>query len=210
MLSAVQNTENAYNGDGVAVEFTTDFVVFRQEDISVTVDGDDYTDFTVTDLGVMAGATVTLDAAPAVGVGNVVISLSPEPTRDTDYQNTGDLLASLLNRDIDRLWQFLQVKEKLVVKEIDGTSYAVEDADYGKVLRFTSDADVSLTIGLDLAIASPGFNFVVVQAGEGQLTFGGDATLRNFDDHTKTAGQDATVGFLCDALGEFVFSGKTS
>jgi len=208
MLSAVQNTENAYNGDGVAVEFTTDFVVFRQEDISVTVDGDDYTDFTVTDLGVMAGATVTLDAAPAVGVGNVVISLSPEPTRDTDYQNTGDLLASLLNRDIDRLWQFLQVKEKLVVKEIDGTSYTVAADDCGSVLRFTSNADVALDIDADIALK--GFYFVVVQAGEGQVTFGGDATLRNFDDHTKTAGQDATVGFLCDALGEFVFSGKTS
>ena len=94
------------------------------------------------------------------------------------------------------------------LKEISDAAYTVLDSDSGCALRFTNDSAIALTVNADVALL--GFNFVVVQAGIGQITFGGTATLRNHDDHTKTAGQDATVGFICDAVGELVFSGRTA
>lgn len=208
MLSEIQNTENYFDGDGSTVEFTLDFYVFRQADVKAFVDGVAETGFTVTNMGTTTPATITFDTAPAAGTGNVAIVLDPAATRDTDYQLNGDFLASQVNRDMDRIWQFLQVKERQDVKEIDDTSYAVTADDRGSVLRFTSNADVALDVDADIALL--GFHFIVVQAGEGQITFGGDATLRNFDEHTKTAGQYAAVGFLCDTAGEFNFSGKTA
>lgn len=97
---------------------------------------------------------------------------------------------------------------RIPIKVISGSAYTVSDSDSGCALRFTNDSAVALTINTDVAL--PGFNFIVVQAGIGQVTFGGPAAQRNYDAHTKTAGQDAVVGFLCDESGAFVFSGKTS
>jgi len=97
---------------------------------------------------------------------------------------------------------------KVLPREITGTSYTVVAADCGAVLRFTNAAGITLTINSDVALA--GFNFAVIQAGAGQVTFAGTSTRRNYDGHTKTAGQYAVVGFVCDTAGEFNFSGKTA
>lgn len=97
---------------------------------------------------------------------------------------------------------------KVLPREISGTSYTVVAADCGAVLRFTNAAAITLTINSDVALA--GFNFAVIQAGAGQVTFAGTSTRRNYDGHTKTAGQYASVGFVCDTAGEFNFSGKTA
>lgn len=109
MLSEIQNTANYFDGDGSTVEFTLDFYVFRQADVKAFVDGAAETGFTVTNMGTAAPATITFDTAPAAGTGNVAIVLDPAATRDTDYQINGDFLATQVNRDIDRIWQKLQV-----------------------------------------------------------------------------------------------------
>jgi len=98
--------------------------------------------------------------------------------------------------------------QSVTIKTISGTTYTVLAEDAGCILRFTNAADIALTINTDVAVA--GFNFIVLQTDAGQVTFGGTASRDNFDSHTKTAGQYATVGFFCDVTGNFVFSGKTT
>lgn len=94
------------------------------------------------------------------------------------------------------------------IREIEGTSYTVVAGDCGSVLRFTSASPITLTI--NSGIAFKGMNFIVIQAGAGQVTFAGTSTRRNINSHTKTQAQYASVGFICDTAGEFNFAGATA
>jgi len=205
MLSTVQTPYNNFTGDGSTLAFTVDFAVFRAADLYVYLDDVIDTGYTVTDLGVLTGATITFAVAPAL---NVVIHVHARPlaTRDTEYQTNGDILAASLNRDFDRIWNFVQASLLPSVVEI-AASHTLLEIDNNTVLRMNSASAMTLTINTALAVK--GFSFIVIQGGAGQITFNGTATLRNYDAHTKTAGQYAAVGFVCDKTGEFNFSGKT-
>lgn len=90
-----------------------------------------------------------------------------------------------------------------------GTSYTLQASDVGKVIRFTNAGAIAFSLNTPEATA--GMNFIVEQAvGAGQVTFGGTATLQNYDNHTKTAGQKASVSFFCSVAGTFNFSGRTA
>lgn len=211
MLPTIQDTSNNFVGNGVSTVFTTNFAVFRAQDIAVYVDNVlTETGFTVSDLNVISGATITFSVAP-IDLAKIKIRLVAEPTGDTDFQENGDFLAETLNREFDRIWQALQLASPPIssrIKEIGDAEYTVVAEDFELPLRFTSDSAIALTVNDDVALA--GFNFVIVQAGLGKVTWGGTASFRNYDDHTQTAGQDAVVGFLCDTTGSFVVSGRTS
>lgn len=113
MLSTIQNMQNSFVGNGISTVFTTDFVVFRAEDIALYVDNTLVTTgFVVSDLGVIAGATITFDAPPD-DLAAISVILDAAPTRDTDYQDNGDFLAETVNRDLDRLWQAMQQRKPL-------------------------------------------------------------------------------------------------
>lgn len=120
----------------------------------------------------------------------------PTPITRTEVVNKGyvdDVLAGVI--------------QPLVVKTITGTSYTLLDEDNGAILYFTNASPIAFTI--PLAVAAEGFNFIAIQGDDGQITFGGTAALKNYDSHTKTAGLNASVGFICVVAGEFIFSGKT-
>lgn len=98
--------------------------------------------------------------------------------------------------------------QPLSVKIKTGDSYTtLLEEDNGSVLLISSDGPINLVC--DVEQAAEGFSFIVIQGGDGQVTFSGTATLENYDGHTKTAGKYATVGFICATAGEFIFSGKT-
>lgn len=77
-----------------------------------------------------------------------------------------------------------------VFSEISGTTYTLQASDNGKVLRFTSNSAVTVTMPNSL---SAGWNALWSQEGTGQVTFstGSGATRRNRLGHTKSAGQYA-------------------
>ncbi len=97
---------------------------------------------------------------------------------------------------------------RMQVKHISGTSYTVLTTDSGFILEFTSGSAITLTI--PAFAGDEGFSFGVIQSGAGQVTFGGAATLHNFDGHTKTAGQHATVVFAGLGSGVVNFCGRTA
>lgn len=114
MLDTTSDYEQHFTGDGINKTFSVSFVVFREEDVVVLIDGAPYGySFTVLGVGSHSGFSVTLATVPAIGMDVAVLS-RPELIRDTDYQLNGDILAEELNRDLDRLWQGLQITDAVV------------------------------------------------------------------------------------------------
>lgn len=148
MLSEIQNIANYFDGDGSTVEFTLDFYVFRQADVKAFVDGAAETGFTVSNMGTAAPATITFDTAPAAGTGNVAIVLDPAATRDTDYQLNGDFLATQVNRDIDRIWQKLQVMtpQPYVIIDMNSDDYTMTVAEAVCPIKIVSNGVTGKTL----------------------------------------------------------------
>jgi hypothetical protein len=115
MTVAVQTPFNSYTANGVTTVFAFAFAVLQSSDLVVqTVDsaGNATTktlgaDYTVSGVGAGSGGTVTFLSAPANGL-TVKVFRSSLLARSTDYQNNGDLLAAILNVDLDRVWLALQ------------------------------------------------------------------------------------------------------
>lgn len=91
-----------------ATLFSSDFRVILGTDLVVRKDGvDQSTGFTISGLGNPSGVDVTF-GVPMVG-GEFIELLRQVPlTRLTDYQQSGDFLAPVVNVDFDRLWMALQ------------------------------------------------------------------------------------------------------
>lgn len=64
-------------------------------------------DYTVTGVGSPTGGSVVFTSAPATGM-TVKTRRVTGLVRSTDYQNNGDLLAAILNGDVDAVWLALQ------------------------------------------------------------------------------------------------------
>ncbi|AXH71887.1 MAG: tail fiber protein [Caudoviricetes sp.] len=99
-----------YTANGSTTQFAYQFYVLLATDIDVFVGGVKKllnTDYTVTQVGNTQGGNVVMTVAPASGL-EVIIKRNTPFTRQTDYADNGDLLADVLNADIDRLWLALQ------------------------------------------------------------------------------------------------------
>lgn len=182
----------------------------------IAADPSDYSVALNADQYVSPGGTVTFETA-------VLSTETLQIRSDLAMQQQSDLTVSntfnprTVEDAVDYLMMCMQdmsrqlsegIGSRILIKIISATTYTILNEDSGYALRFTSDSAIALTVNDDVALA--GFNFVIVQAGLGKVTWGGTASLRNYDDHTQTAGQDAVVGFLCDTTGSFVVSGRTS
>jgi len=86
-----------------------------------------------------------------------------------------------------------------------GTTYTLTDADNGTIIRFTSGSAIALTT--NTAQAFVGFNCIIEQAGAGQITVSGTATLSNLYACTKTIGQKAVAYLRCSVAGTLSFGG---
>jgi hypothetical protein len=111
MASIVPQTPfNEYTGNGVSTVYGFEFQVFAATDFEAKIDGVTVpsSDYTLSGIGLQAGGTCTFDTAPATGA-EILLSMVIALSRDTDYQENGDLLAATLDRDFNRLWQALQI-----------------------------------------------------------------------------------------------------
>ena len=99
-----------FTGNGVTTVFAFDFLAPLNTDLLVIVGGVTKTlgtDYTVAGAGVSSGGTVTFTTAPGSGVAVSVLRSVPK-NRSTDYQENGDLLAAVLNSDLDRIVVMVQ------------------------------------------------------------------------------------------------------
>lgn len=107
---AVQNQTPvaSFTTSGVTTVFPFAFMLLDADDLSVTLDGAVVSSgFSVSGIGAPAGGSVVFTTAPSAGQ-LLVLRRNIALQRLNDYQRNGDLLAQVLNLDLDRIWQALQ------------------------------------------------------------------------------------------------------
>ncbi len=92
------------------------------------------------------------------------------------------------------------------VVTVAGASYTLSAADHGKILDFTSNSAISLTVPSTLAA---GFQVSITQAGTGQITIAGSGgmSVNNRWGGTTTSGRWAKAGLEVRATNSSVLSG---
>lgn len=131
MTVPVQFPFISHTASGVSAVFAYDFLVIKKDDFLVTINGAALTqaDFAVTGLGQDNGGTITISAGAPVEGAVVIIRRAVALSREIDYQQSGDFLATTVNSDFDRIWQALQdgqIDSKSAIKypaieNLDGT-----------------------------------------------------------------------------------------
>ncbi len=99
-----------YAGDAAQTAFTYPFPIFAELDIQAYVDGVLNTlgvDYTVAGAGASAGGTVTFAVAPANGTV-VTLRRSMALARTSDFQESGEFRAKVINDELDILTALLQ------------------------------------------------------------------------------------------------------
>ena len=107
--------KKSYSGDGSTTEFTYDFRIFEDKDITATlIDSDGVetvlvltTDYTVSGAGAETGGSITLTTAPLNGE-TLVIQRILVIKRETDYPTNGAFRSQVLDNDIDRVVMTVQ------------------------------------------------------------------------------------------------------
>lgn len=104
----VQDTLIEHVGNGVTTVFSYPFTILSSDDLKCRVDGALVTTgFTVSGVGSRTGGSVTFSSAPA-SLASVLLYRQVSLDRETDYQENGDLLASVIDDDFDRAWMAIQ------------------------------------------------------------------------------------------------------
>lgn len=91
---------------------------------------------------------------------------------------------------------------------ITANAYTLTDADNGKVLALNNGA-TAMTVNVNTGLAS-GFNCSFIQAGSGQVTFAGSATLNNRQSHTKINAQYGVASIVAYATDTYILAGDTA
>jgi len=200
-----QTPYQSYTGNGATVSFAYPFKIMKESDLVVTVDGVTQTlttHYTLSGVGSAGGGNVTFVAAPTNGSSVVIYRYVPT-TRDTDYQDNGDLLASTLNDDIDRVVMMMQdnavsVDSTLGVPLGEATTNrltetAAERA--GKVAGFDSSGNFAVLNAADIGAVVVGDGLSLAGA-----TVSVDSTVtRNNSNQTFTKAQRGSITALTDA-----------
>lgn len=157
-----QTTFTSSTANGVTTVFPYSFMIADEADLTVELDGVVQTvGFTISGVGNPSGGNITFSVAPANGV-NVLRYLDPVLSRDTDYPQFGDLLASVLNLDFDRVWLALQA---LIARADRSIKLPVDTANEqlisepaatraGKLLGFNGDGDAALYAAADVPVTA--------------------------------------------------------
>ncbi|MDP2074642.1 glycosyl hydrolase family 28-related protein [Hydrogenophaga sp.] len=109
MTVVVQTPFNSHVGNGVTTVFGFTFQLLDADDLVVSIDGVVQVSslYSISGLGNQAGGSITFLSPPANGAA-VLLAREIALQREIDYQNNGDLRASTVNLDFNRIWQALQ------------------------------------------------------------------------------------------------------
>ncbi len=109
-----------YTADGVQTVFTYPFPIFEDADLSVFVDGTLQvltTDYTVTGAGVDSGGTADFAAAPP-NAASVTLLRDLTVERTSDFQESGEFRAKVINDELDRLTAMIQEAEDRIARTL--------------------------------------------------------------------------------------------
>lgn len=164
MTVSVQTPFSASVASGATNVFPYGFKVAHADDLSVQIDGElQVGGYEVTGVGDNAGGDVVFDVNPAAGV-KVLRYLNPQLKRETDYQQYGDWMATVVNLEFDRLWLAIQTFQqndiralKLPIDTSIDQTLIEESADRAfKVVGFDADGNVTLFAPVDNTLLAAG------------------------------------------------------
>jgi hypothetical protein len=119
MTVSAQTPVNQSNANGVTTVFPYTFRILDASDLRVDVAGVVKTlgvDYTVSGVGADGGGNVTFVVAPASGV--VTRRRAMALTRETDFQDQGELPAATLDEDLDRAIMLVQQLQEQIDRAI--------------------------------------------------------------------------------------------
>jgi hypothetical protein len=108
-------TPNVSTGNGVTTVFPYTFRILDSADLLVQVDGVTVSGYSVTGVGSSGGGNVVFAGAPANGT-EVLRARNVPYNRETDYQESGDLLAQTMDDDLDRIVMLIQQLREILVR----------------------------------------------------------------------------------------------
>ena len=156
-------TRNDYIATGGQTIFPYTFETFASSDLIVLQNGavlSEGSQYTVSGVGLDAGGDITL-LSGATASDAISVYLDMDLTRTTDYQNSGDFLASEVNDDFDRAWlatkqQQNSIDRSLRLPDADSTldmALPVLASRKGTVLAFDETTGLPV-VGPDIADVS--------------------------------------------------------
>lgn len=163
-----------YAGDGTQAVFAYPFPIFADADLVVYLDDAlQVSGYAVGGTGNDAGGTVSFDTAPADGavvtlVRNVAIA------RTSDFQESGEFRAKIINDELDREVAMIQqvndrVARSLRLSETDGAGSLIlpdKATRAGQLLGFDADGNPIAAAGSGGGVAVSGFMATVVDDGD--------------------------------------------
>lgn len=160
-----------YVANGVTKSFAFPFAILSADDLKVKVGADVVTTgFSIAGVGDRDGGSVTFTDAPA-SLTPIILYREVALDRTTDYQENGDLLAIVLDDDLDRIWMALQdqllLADRAVRTPIGETLQELPPASERALMALAFDAagnpivvrgtnDGGAALALDLMDTAPG------------------------------------------------------
>ena len=198
----VSNTtsRNQYTATSGQTVFPYTFEIYNKDDVAVLQNGiviSEGTNYTVSGVGNDGGGNITLTVGATAG-DVITIYRDMALERETDYQNSGDFLASEVNNDFDRLWLAAQQNDegnsRAITKPItDSSSISMELP--GAALRANKFLSFDAT---GAPAASTELTGVTIQSGSWTPVY--ETSLTDFDsityNTTSTKGKYVKVGSL--------------
>lgn len=171
-----------YLGDGVQTQFGFTFPIFEDEDLKVFFGASvvpESSGYTVTGAGQSAGGTVTFETPPGDGVA-VTLLRDVAIKRTTDFSESGDFRASVINNELDRLTAVAQQLSNQV-----GRSVRLADTDADGTLQLPPAGErAGRLAGFDAA----GNLIAAAPGGTGALVSGFMETLLDDQDAAAALG----------------------
>ena len=195
MTVSALNTRNDITATSGQATFTYTFMVLAATDMTVYQNGALLASgYTVTGVGSTTGGTVVLDTGALTGqIVSLVLAMPLD--RTTDYQNSGDFLASDVNADFDKIYVGAIQNENWIdrslrLQEVEPTiamTLPLKADRVGKYLFFNA------TTGVPEAAASTSNNLAQTLV-DGNTTGGTDIAVSAGDDITFTDTSRALFG----------------
>ena len=201
-----------YTADGTQTAFTFPFPVFADEDLEVFVDGIaavPVTEFSISGAGADGGGTAIFSSPPVAGAAvTLVRNLTVE--RTTDFQESGEFRAKVINDELDKIVAMIQEAEDSIGRSLRlGTTDDTVDLllpetaeRAGRFLAFAGDGTPMVSAD---AAGHPASAFMVTllddpDAATARATLGAEAA----DAAIAKSDQDETI------TGDWTFTGTVS
>ena len=186
MTVADNTSRDQYTATSGQTVFPYTFEIFNKEDVVViknTTTLIEGTNYTVTGVGNENGGSIVLAAGATTG--DIITVYRDMPLeRNSDYQTSGDFLASEVNNDFDRLWLAAQQ-----INELSARSIKKPDSDSASI-------NMVLPVALDRAdkmLAFDGTGAVVVP----NIPY---STLENFLQQASLLNLPTDLGLISDPV----------